>query len=78
MDRDITGEQRNRPLSPVASVASPLLTSPEAADYLRIPLGTLYQLRSKGTGPVGVPVGRYTHYFRVDLDAWLRARRGTQ
>jgi excisionase family DNA binding protein len=51
-----------------------LLTLQEVADELRVPLGTLYQWRTRGEGPPGVRVGRYVRIHRASLDAWLEAQ----
>ncbi len=48
-----------------------LLTIDEVADYLSIPVGTLYQWRYKGTGPRGLRVGRHVRYRRSEVEAWL-------
>lgn len=48
-----------------------MLTSAEAAAVLRIPLNTLYQLRSKGKAPQAVRIGRHVHYRLSDLEAYV-------
>ena len=51
------------------------LQSPqEVADYLGIPLATLYAMNSKGTAPRRLSVGRHVRYRREDVEAWLEAR----
>jgi len=35
------------------------MTLPEVADYMQVPLKTLYDGRYKGCGPRGMRVGRY-------------------
>ena len=60
----------------------PLLTLQEAADYLGVPVATLYQWRLKGAGPRSVRVGRYLRYGPGDVEMWLneqgkRPRAGT-
>ncbi len=49
-----------------------LLTLPEVADHLGVPLQTVYQWRSRGDGPRGIKVGRHVRVRRDDLEAWLR------
>jgi excisionase family DNA binding protein len=56
-------------------MADRLLTAQETADYLGIPLATLYQWRSRRQGPVGHRVGRHVRYRRRDVDAWLNGQR---
>lgn len=51
-----------------------LLTAAEVAEYLRVPLTTLYVWRTRGTGPTASRVGRYLRYRRADLDEWLTAQ----
>ena len=49
-----------------------LLTIDEVAEYLQVPVQTLYHWRYKRTGPKGVRVGRFVRYHRADVEAWLR------
>lgn len=51
-----------------------LLTIEEVAEYLQVPVQTLYHWRYKRTGPRGVRVGRFVRYHRADVEAWLRTR----
>lgn len=51
-------------------MAEKLLTAQEVADYLGVPLATLYQWRTKGTAPRAVKVGRHIRFRPVDLQAW--------
>ena len=48
-----------------------LLTIDEVADFLRLPLATLYAWRHKGVGPSALRVGRHLRYRRADLLRWL-------
>lgn len=48
-----------------------LLTVTEAAAYLRIAPGTLYNWNHIGKGPRVTNVGRCLRYKRADLDAFL-------
>ena len=47
------------------------MTLEQVADYLQIPRGTLYQWRHRGTGPLGIRVGRFVRYRVADVEAWL-------
>lgn len=55
-----------------------LMTTQQVADYLSVPLGTLYQWRHAGSGPRGFRVGRHVRFRRADVDAWLESRRDPQ
>ena len=48
-----------------------LMTPQEVADYLQLPVGTLYGWRYKSTGPPAVRLGRHLRYRRDDLMRWL-------
>lgn len=48
-----------------------LLTVSDLADYLRVPVNTVYQWNYKGTGPKPFKVGKYVRYRRADVDRWL-------
>jgi excisionase family DNA binding protein len=50
-----------------------LLTLEEAAAYLRVANGTLYNWRHIGTGPKSIKVGSRVRYRQNDLDLWINA-----
>ena len=54
-------------------VHSPALTSPEAANYIRMSESWLRQSRMRGNpdAPPYVKIGRAVRYLETDLDAWL-------
>lgn len=48
-----------------------LMTVEQVADYLNVPVKTVYRWRLMGTGPRGARVGRYVRYRRADVEAWF-------
>ena len=48
-----------------------LLTLPEVAEYIGVPLQTIYQWRSRGEGPRGIRCGKHVRVRRDYLEAWL-------
>ena len=54
-----------------------LLTVPALAEYLSVPVGTVYRWNYVGTGPRACRVGRFVRYRRSDVDAWLEAHAGS-
>jgi excisionase family DNA binding protein len=48
-----------------------LLTTPEVAQYLGIPVATLYQWRTRGIAPRAVRVGKHLRFRRADVEAWV-------
>ncbi|MEW9804987.1 helix-turn-helix transcriptional regulator [Mesorhizobium sp. ZMM04-5] len=55
--------------------ASPYLTVPQAAAYLRVSKNYLDKLRVSGTGPSFVRLGRRKVLYRkADLDQWINER----
>lgn len=48
-----------------------LLTVNDLADFLGVPITTLYQWRTRKYGPKGKRVGRYVRYQEKDVLAWL-------
>ena len=50
-----------------------LLSVEQVADFLGVPVNTLYQWRHKGTGPSAFRVGRFLRYDPADVRAWLQA-----
>ncbi len=55
-----------------------VMTTEEAAAYLKISPRTFAALRKAGEAPPGARVGRQWRYRRIDLDQWLaeQTRRG--
>ncbi|MGY1736858.1 helix-turn-helix domain-containing protein [Geodermatophilus sp. SYSU D00684] len=51
------------------------LSLEQIAEELGLPLHTLYQQRTKGTGVPGYRIGRHVRVRRSDLEAWLEQRR---
>lgn len=49
-----------------------LFLSPrELAEYLGIPVATLYQWRHRGEGPRGFRIGKHVRYRLIDVDEWI-------
>lgn len=56
----------------VDQAVGPRMLDPKGlADYLDIPLSTVYQWRGRGLGPRGARVGRHVRYRLSDVEAWL-------
>ena len=55
-----------------------LLTPQQLSDYLKVPVATLYQWRTQGTGPKASRVGRHLRYRLADVDRWVDSRAGTR
>lgn len=49
-----------------------LLTAQELADYLEIPLATVYAWRYRREGPPGFRVGRHLRFRWGDIQVWIR------
>ncbi|MCM8549204.1 AlpA family transcriptional regulator [Streptomyces sp. STCH 565 A] len=52
----------------------PLATPAEVAEYLGVPVKTLYQWKYRGIGPNVHKVGRHLRYRWAEVDAWLNAQ----
>ena len=48
-----------------------LWTVEETSAWLRVPVATLYQWRTRHLGPRAYRVGRHLRYDPVDVRAWL-------
>lgn len=48
-----------------------LLSVEDVADFLGVPVNTLYQWRHKGTGPTAFRVGRFLRYDPAEVRTWL-------
>lgn len=54
-------------------MAHTILTTAEAAEVLRVPVGTLRYWRHQGTGPKSFKLGaKRVAYMRADVEAWLK------
>ncbi len=49
----------------------PLLSAQQLADYLNVPLATLYAWRHHRQGPPGFRAGRHLRYRKSDIDQWI-------
>lgn len=54
-----------------SATTTPLWGVQDVADYLGVPVKTLYQWRQHGYGPKGRRVGRYVRYDPRDVVAWF-------
>ena len=48
-----------------------LLSAQDLADYLDVPLKTIYAWRYRGQGPRGFRVGRYVRFRSTDVQLWV-------
>jgi excisionase family DNA binding protein len=51
------------------------LSPNELADWLGVPVASVYQWRHHGTGPAGIKVGRHVRYRRSEVEAWIERLR---
>lgn len=49
----------------------PLLSTAELAEYLQVPIQTIYGWRHKGEGPIGFRLGKHIRYRVEDVERWL-------
>ena len=62
----------HRPTTPGTPHANDeLLTLPEVADLVRVPVATLRYWRHLGSGPQSFRIGRTVRYWRSDVFQWL-------
>ena len=52
----------------------PLLTTQDLADFLHVPIATIYAWRYRRQGPPGFRVGRHLRYRWADIQQWLDQR----
>lgn len=48
-----------------------LLSAEELAEFLGVPLGTVYRWNYAGGGPPLLKIGRHAKYRPADVDEWL-------
>lgn len=47
----------------------------DLAEYLGIPITTIYDLRVDGKGPCAIRVGRHVKFAVSDVNAWIEQQR---
>ena len=52
----------------------PLIDVQQLADYLDVPVKTLYAWRYRREGPPAFRVGRHLRYRRTDIQHWIQQR----
>jgi excisionase family DNA binding protein len=52
-----------------------LFTVEEVAEWLGVPVGTIYAWRYRSTGPASYKVGRHVRFRQVDIERWLEDQR---
>jgi excisionase family DNA binding protein len=50
-----------------------LLTAQQLANYLGVPIATIYAWRYRRQGPPGFRVGKHLRFRRSDVQAWIEA-----
>jgi excisionase family DNA binding protein len=48
-----------------------LMTVEAVAEYLGVPMATVYAWNSRETGPKRYRLGKHVRYRRADVDAWI-------
>ncbi len=48
-----------------------LLTVEDLADYLDVPVATIYAWRYRRQGPPGFRIGKHLRYRQRDIEGWL-------
>lgn len=48
-----------------------LLTVEELANYLAVPIKTIYSWNSNGLGPKRLRIGKYVRYRQSDVEHWI-------
>lgn len=54
-------------------ISDPLMTTEDLADYVKVPVATVYQWNYRKTGPAAIRVGRHLRFRKSTVDAWLAA-----
>jgi len=60
--------------APTAALVGPFLTTKDAAEYCGMPVQSLYNRLSQGTGPKVRKHGTRNKFLRSDLDEWMTAQ----
>jgi excisionase family DNA binding protein len=52
----------------------PLISAQELAEYLDVPVATVYAWRYRRQGPPGLRVGKHLRYRRIYVNDWIEQR----
>ena len=63
------------PSSTHVAALEPLLSTQELAEYLGVPVKTIYEWRTCGHGPCAVRIGRHLRFAVPDVQAWVAQQR---
>lgn len=55
-----------------------LLSVAELADYLGVPIATVYRWRYQRQGPLGYRIGRHVRFRSSDVQRWLERQRDAE
>jgi excisionase family DNA binding protein len=61
--------------TPAVSGLEPLLTIEALAEYLDVPVATIYDWRVDGKGPCAIRIGRRVKFAICDVKAWIDGQR---
>jgi excisionase family DNA binding protein len=51
-----------------------MLSPKDLAEYLAVPLNTVYRWRHRGEGPAAYRIGKHVRYRRHDVEDWLQTQ----
>ena len=72
-EKDMTATN-HRPTTETPHADDELLTLPEVAVHVRVPVATLRYWRHLGSGPQSFRIGRTVRYWRSDVLQWLESQ----
>lgn len=52
----------------------PMATPIEVAEYLQVPLNTIYNWRRRRIGPKAYKIGHHIRYAWADVEAWVQTQ----
>ncbi len=52
----------------------PLISAQELAEYLAVPVATIYAWRYRRQGPPGLRVGKHLRYRSIDVNEWIESQ----
>lgn len=58
----------------MATTAAHFMSPEELAEYLGVPVASVYGWRYKSVGPRAVKVGRHLRYRVSDVEAWIESQ----
>lgn len=61
----------NKQHAATPEVRRPMMTIKELAEYVGVPVATVYRWNTRRSGPTPIKIGRHVRYHHAEVDRWI-------